>query len=136
MLKRCAGLVTGFGLLGRRERELRQSAYYDPLTALPNRALLRDRLHQALVTAERHDHMGAVLYIDLDRFKTINDSLGHAVGDRLLQAVADCLSSAVRATDTVARLGGDEFVVVLAELKGDAERVAAVAQAVAEKLLA
>lgn len=130
-----AGLVAGFSLLERRERELRQSAYYDPLTALPNRALLRDRLHQALVTAERHSHRGAVLYIDLDRFKTINDSLGHAVGDRLLQAVANCLRKAVRATDTVARLGGDEFVVVLAELKGDAERAAVVAQAVAEKLL-
>lgn len=130
------GLVTGFGLLERRERELRRSAYYDPLTALPNRALLRDRLHQALVTAERHDHMGAVLFIDLDRFKTINDSLGHAVGDRLLQAVADCLRETVRATDTVARLGGDEFVVLLTELSGDAERAAVIAQAVAEKLLA
>ncbi len=131
-----AGLVTGFGMLERRDGELRQSAYFDPLTQLPNRRLLRDRLQQALANAERHDHMGAVLLIDLDRFKTINDSLGPAMGDALLQAVAVCLRNTLRATDTVARVGGDEFVVLLAELPAAAERAAVNAQAVAEKVLA
>ena len=92
-------------------------AYYDPLTALPNRTLLRDRLSQALALARRHNHKVAVFFIDLDRFKVINDSLGHSIGDLLLKEVALRLKKCLRETDSVARLGGDEFVVVLSHLR-------------------
>jgi diguanylate cyclase (GGDEF)-like protein/PAS domain S-box-containing protein len=91
-------------------------AQHDSLTDLPNRMLLNDLLMQALLTAKRHGSVLAVLYLDLDRFKHINDSLGHAVGDLLLQAVALRLTQCVRASDTVCRLGGDEFVIVLSEV--------------------
>jgi len=91
-------------------------AQHDSLTELPNRALLNDLFTQALVTAKRRNTVLAVLYLDLDRFKHINDSLGHAAGDRLLQAVALRLIECVRASDTVCRLGGDEFVLVLSEV--------------------
>lgn len=91
-------------------------AGHDSLTDLPNRILLQDRLDQALVMAQRHRLQLALLYLDLDRFKNINDSLGHAVGDRLLQAVAQRLLACVRKSDTVSRQGGDEFVILLAEL--------------------
>jgi diguanylate cyclase (GGDEF)-like protein/PAS domain S-box-containing protein len=91
-------------------------AEHDSLTDLPNRLLLNDLFTQALMTAKRHDTVLAVLYLDLDRFKHINDSLGHAAGDRLLQAVALRLNECVRASDTVCRLGGDEFVIVLSEV--------------------
>ena len=102
------------------ERELRKSedqlrflAYHDALTDLPNRALLLDRVAQALASAHRNKGRFAVLYIDLDRFKTINDSLGHPVGDMVLKQVAERMQGCARECDTVARLGGDEFVVVL-----------------------
>jgi diguanylate cyclase (GGDEF)-like protein/PAS domain S-box-containing protein len=91
-------------------------AQHDSLTDLPNRSLLNDRLGQALAVARRHRTALALLYLDLDRFKHINDSLGHLVGDRLLQSVALRLSDCVRATDTVSRLGGDEFVILLSEV--------------------
>jgi diguanylate cyclase (GGDEF)-like protein/PAS domain S-box-containing protein len=91
-------------------------AQHDPLTGLPNRALLSDRLDQAISQARRHDTALAMLYLDLDRFKHINDSLGHLVGDQLLQTVALRLTECVRATDTVCRLGGDEFVILLSEV--------------------
>ncbi len=96
----------------RREREQRlaHEALHDPLTGLPNRALVVDRIKQALGRAERSGELVAVLYLDLDRFKPVNDSLGHAVGDELLVAVARRLAEAVRPADTLARLGGDEFV--------------------------
>jgi len=96
--------------------KLAYSAEHDSLTELPNRLLLNDRLTQAITVARRHHAGLAVLYLDLDRFKSINDSLGHTVGDRLLQAVATRLSACVRASDTVSRQGGDEFVIVLAEM--------------------
>ena len=96
--------------------KLAHFAQHDSLTDLPNRALLNDRLTQAISLALRHHTALAVLYLDLDRFKHINDSLGHLAGDRLLQSVALRLSECVRATDTVCRLGGDEFVILLSEV--------------------
>ena len=103
----------------RAEREVEKLAYFDSLTGLPNRLLLQDRLHQALAQARRHESCGAVLFLDLDRFKNINDTLGHHVGDRVLKVIADRLTSAVREGDTVARLGGDEFIVLLPEFRDD-----------------
>jgi diguanylate cyclase (GGDEF)-like protein/PAS domain S-box-containing protein len=95
------------------EQRVQSLAYYDALTELPNRILLRDRLSKALANARRQKHKVALLFLDLDRFKIINDSLGHSVGDLLLQAVAARLKNCARDQDTVARLGGDEFLVVL-----------------------
>ena len=101
----------------------------DPLTGLPNRALLLDRLTQTLALAEREQRRSAVLFLDLDRFKAINDSLGHAVGDELLRQAAERLRTAIRKEDTVARIGGDEFVILMAEI-GDAENAAGIASKV------
>jgi diguanylate cyclase (GGDEF)-like protein len=95
------------------EQTIRQLAYFDALTGLPNRVLFNDRLSQALTYAERNKEMVAVMLLDLDRFKTINDTLGHAMGDRVLKAVAQRLRGCLRAEDTVARIGGDEFPVLL-----------------------
>ncbi len=105
------------------EVELERLASHDTLTQLPNRQLLLDRLHHALDQARRSGSPAAVLFIDLDRFKVINDSLGHTGGDELLQAVAHRLQTCVRVTDTVARLGGDEFVIVLEGLSKDESTV-------------
>jgi diguanylate cyclase (GGDEF)-like protein/PAS domain S-box-containing protein len=110
----------------RAEQELRYLANYDTLTSLPNRALLSERLSRAIVRARRQGSRIAVLFLDLDRFKDINDSLGHAAGDRILRAAARRLQDTVGAQHTVARLGGDEFTVVLEDLDApeDAEKVA------------
>lgn len=110
----------------RGEEQLAHLAQYDPLTDLPNRALLKDRLSVAMAAAQRSGKRLAVMYMDLDRFKNVNDSFGHDFGDKLLQEVAHRLSAAVRASDTVSRQGGDEFLVVLPEVdsEGDAARVA------------
>ena len=105
-------------------------ASHDPLTRLPNRTLLNDRLEQAILHARRYDRGVAVAYIDLDGFKSVNDHLGHHVGDQLLQTVSDRIVDCVRATDTVARIGGDEFVVVLF----DQPRTPAVVSATVEKI--
>jgi diguanylate cyclase (GGDEF)-like protein/PAS domain S-box-containing protein len=110
----------------RAEQELRYLANYDTLTSLPNRALLSERLSRAIVRARRQGSRIAVLFLDLDRFKDVNDSLGHAAGDRILRAAATRLQDTVGAQHTVARLGGDEFTVVLEDLDApeDAEKVA------------
>ena len=114
---------------------INQLALYDPLTALPNRRLLQDRIAQALHHAARTGGHGALLFIDLDHFKKLNDTLGHAQGDRLLQQVAQRLSACVREGDTVARFGGDEFVVVLANLSADASTAATEVRSIAMKAL-
>src|SRR5205807_24324 len=97
----------------RLEEQLEQQALQDALTGLPNRRLLQDRLEQALLAARRDDGRAALLLMDLDRFKEINDALGHQAGDRLLKEVAIRLRDGLRGSDTAARLGGDEFAVVL-----------------------
>ncbi|MDD4926355.1 MAG: diguanylate cyclase, partial [Methylotenera sp.] len=117
------------------EEEIKNLAYYDSLTGLPNRRLLLDRLTQALTFSARSGKEGALLFIDLDHFKTLNDTEGHAVGDLLLQQVAARLTAAVREGDTVARLGGDEFVVMLEDLSDVALEAAAQTEAIGEKIL-
>lgn len=116
------GVFTDITELKRYQAQLEHRAYHDDLTDLPNRTLLRDRLGHALDRASRLGHQVAVLFIDLDHFKDVNDSLGHSAGDQLLISVADRLQEGVRASDTVARLGGDEFTICLEEIAdaGDA----------------
>ncbi len=103
------------------EEQLRQLAFHDSLTLLANRSLFRDRLQHSLALAQRGQHRVAVMFVDLDNFKSINDSLGHDVGDRLLQAVAQRLVKSTRFSDTVARLGGDEFAILLEGITNTAE---------------
>lgn len=112
------------------ERQMREMAHYDVITGLPNRNLLRDRLEQALAHARRRGEQVAVMFLDLDRFKNINDTLGHAVGDALLAGVARRLASTLRTTDTLSRIGGDEFVVVLPEVNSEIQ-----VSVVAEKMI-
>lgn len=117
------------------EDMIRHMALYDPLTDLPNRQLLVERLQRALSQSERSGQHGALMFIDLDNFKILNDTLGHHVGDELLQKVALRLSQSVRKTDTVARLGGDEFVVMVDDLSTDPAAAAYKARVLAEKVL-
>ena len=114
------------------ERQLTQQAFYDSLTGLPNRVLFRERFEQALARGSRHKDAVGLLFLDLDKFKVINDSLGHHVGDQLLTEAAARLRSCVRTQDTVARLGGDEFVIILETLAGEQDAVP-VAQAIAHQ---
>ena len=101
------------------QEQVRQLAYHDPLTRLPNRRLLSDRLGQALAESKRHGTHGALMFLDLDRFKALNDLHGHEAGDLLLVDAANRLRASVREVDTVARLGGDEFIVLLSALSAD-----------------
>lgn len=118
-----AGMATGLSLLEeithRKQQELFTLAHHDQLTGLPNRLLFRDRLLQACQNADRNNVMLALVFVDIDRFKFINDSMGHSAGDRLLQFFAERLAKNVRQSDTVARLGGDEFVLILQNLESE-----------------
>lgn len=118
------------------EEAIKDLAFYDPLTGLANRRLLSERLTQSVLMGNRTLRRRAVLFIDLDDFKTLNDTLGHHIGDLMLQEVARRLAGCVRETDTVGRLGGDEFVVMLEDLSEIPEVAASQAKAVAEKILA
>ncbi|HBS78887.1 MAG TPA: histidine kinase, partial [Pseudomonas sp.] len=117
------------------EERIHNLAFYDPLSGLPNRRLLLDRLKQALAATVRSQHYGALMFIDLDNFKNINDLHGHQAGDQLLCMVAERLSGEVRGINTVARLGGDEFVVMLEDLDAKAEYAAAQAEQIGERIL-
>ncbi len=116
------------------ERKILELAYYDPLTNLPNRRLLLDRLNQARIAASRNHVYGAVLLIDIDRFKSINDTRGHDMGDQVLMAVAQSLRSNLREMDTAARLGGDEFIVLIPDLGPNAENAMHALNLIADKL--
>ncbi len=128
------GIGTGFSLMRRiterRQATLAHLAYHDTLTGLPNRQLFLDRLGQAIASAARNRRRLAIFYVDLDRFKVVNDSLGHTIGDLLLQQIAERFRSVIRKQDTVARLSGDEFAVVLTEMASFEQ-----AEFVAQKLL-
>lgn len=130
-VERLVGTVQDITKRKETEAQLAYLANHDSLTGLPNRVLLRDRANQAIAYGRRHDRLVAVLFMDVDRFKRINDSLGHAVGDCLLKEVADRLSQVIRDGDTVARLGGDEFAIALTDV-ADPDDVAKLAN----KLLA
>lgn len=116
------------------EERIRNLALYDPLTQLPNRTLLNERLSQAMLVSKRSGRYGALMFLDLDNFKPLNDRYGHVVGDLLLIEVARRIDSCVRETDTVARFGGDEFVVIVGELDGGETESVAQASLIAEKI--
>jgi diguanylate cyclase (GGDEF)-like protein/PAS domain S-box-containing protein len=118
------------------EDQIRQLAFYDPLTELPNRRLLGDRLTQAMATSKRSGRYGALMFLDLDNFKALNDTHGHAAGDLLLMQAARRMKSCVREVDTVARLGGDEFVVLLSDLDTDKAASTLQVDRIAEKIRA
>ena len=118
------------------EKRIDHLAFYDQMTGLPNRQLLIDRLKQALATHSRHQREGALLSIDLDNFKTVNDSFGHEEGDLLLKCVAERLTACIREGDTAARVGGDEFVVMLEDLSENAQEAANQAKSVGKKIQA
>src|SRR6476646_7409193 len=111
-----AGLRQEVSRLEQEVFRAQHAANHDPLTGLPNRSLLRDRVGQALARAARQGKQAALLMIDLDGFKNVNDAVGHAVGDKLLQQVARRLRTSIRATDTASRYGGDEFIVLLPDV--------------------
>ena len=118
------------------EEQIRALAFYDALTGLPNRRLMNDRLAQIIAASKRSGLYGALMFLDLDNFKPLNDTHGHEVGDLLLVEAARRIASCVREADTVARFGGDEFVVILSELGEDKAESAAQASTVAKKICA
>jgi two-component system, chemotaxis family, CheB/CheR fusion protein len=143
----CRPVMSGAGIyLGRRvtvrdvteqkiaEEQIRELAYFDPLTRLPNRRLLMDRLGQALISSNRSHQHGALIMLDIDHFKSLNDTQGHDAGDRLLVEVSRRLTSSVRLEDTVARLGGDEFIVMVEGLGESEQRAETEAEDIAEKI--
>ncbi|RQW28438.1 EAL domain-containing protein [Rhodobacteraceae bacterium CH30] len=130
------GTMTDITLRKHAEEEIQRLAYYDPLTRLPNRRMLLDNLQHAMAGATRSGLSGALLFIDMDNFKDLNDTQGHDKGDQMLQQVAQRLCRNTRDSDIVARLGGDEFVVLLEGLSTDPETAASYCKTVAEKLLA
>jgi diguanylate cyclase (GGDEF)-like protein/PAS domain S-box-containing protein len=132
----CHGFTMDITGRKRAEQEIERLAFYDALTGLPNRRMLLDRLQRAVAASARTHQLGALLFIDLDNFKDLNDTLGHDMGDQLLSQVAARLAACVRETDTVARFGGDEFVVMLETLCPELTEAASQAEVVAEKLLA
>jgi diguanylate cyclase (GGDEF)-like protein len=117
LIQRNAELEQDVAQLRQKEAESRVLAYHDPLTGLSNRTLLQDRFGQTIAQAKRYRKLVAILMIDLDAFKSVNDQLGHPMGDKLLCAVAARLVESIRATDTASRLGGDEFVIMLPEIE-------------------
>jgi diguanylate cyclase (GGDEF)-like protein/PAS domain S-box-containing protein len=129
------GMVRDTTQRHRQDEEIRRLAFYDPLTGLPNRRMLMDRLKQAIASANRSRQHGAVMFLDLDHFKQLNDTRGHDVGDLLLQQVALRLNNCMREVDCVARLGGDEFVVLLEALSSHAHEAATQTEAIASKIL-
>lgn len=141
-IRSASGAITGISAIDRditerkaAEKEIESLAFYNPLTRLPNRRLLLDRMHQALAGSMHSLRKGAILFIDLDNFKTINNISGHGAGDKLLIEVARRLVRCVRESDTVAHLGADEFVVMLEDLSANSQVAASQAKAVGEKIL-
>jgi diguanylate cyclase (GGDEF)-like protein/PAS domain S-box-containing protein len=134
-LMREAGYLAAMAIERKQSEEtIHNLAFFDPLTGLPNRRLLQDRIQHTLATSERNKRYGAILFIDLDKFKELNDTKGHDIGDLLLIECASRLQSCLRAGDTVSRLGGDEFVIVLNDLSPDKEYAAVQAEIIAEKM--
>lgn len=133
---RMVGSITNIDLRKRYEAEIHRLAFFDPLTELPNRRLLIDRLQQAILKNRRSHAFGALMFLDLDRFKLLNDTYGHALGDALLVQVGIRLKKCLREQDTVARLGGDEFVVLLEDLSDSPEVANRDALMIANKILA
>jgi len=131
---RVTGLIQDITERKRTDDVIKQLAYHDSLTHLPNRRLLNDRLHQAMASSDRSKHFGALMFLDLDNFKPLNDAYGHKAGDLLLIEVTDRIKSCVREMDTVSRFGGDEFVIMVSELSTDKEASTLQAAAVAEKM--
>ena len=129
------GTLSDISKTKKAEEEIKYLAFYDHLTGLPNRCLLLDRLKQALAYSARNKNNGALLFIDMDNFKDLNDTLGHYFGDQLLKQVAERLKSCVRESDTVSRLGGDEFVVILEKLEEDLTKSAVLTETVTDKIL-
>jgi diguanylate cyclase (GGDEF)-like protein/PAS domain S-box-containing protein len=132
---RLSGIHLNIDEQKRAEDALKRAATTDPLTGLPNRLLLRDRLERALTASRRHGRIGALLFMDLDHFKRVNDSYGHSVGDELLKQIAARLKAELRSEDTLARMGGDEMLVLLPELEANLALATAQAHGVALKLL-
>ena len=129
------GTVEDITELRRAEEAIHQLAFHDPLTGLPNRRLLMDRLQQSLLASARSQQMGVLLFLDLDKFKNLNDEWGHSAGDMLLEQVGKRLQTCIRAADTVARLGGDEFIVLLPDAGSNLSSASVHARTVGQKIL-